>query len=218
MTVSDRRSSNRQGRALSRPMGGWPGACEASLRAGRMPTPLSSNSTQASDRRPQRFGDRPPAHSPPIMKSLSSVALLLLAAAAMAASGQGQEAGDCTLRIHVDGLRNSTGVVGTALFRTPQGWPEDLSRSFRHGPTPIPPGERGVTVLWDHLPEASYGVVALHDENRNRRLDRNLLGWPREGFGFANNPHVGLAAPPFDQAIVHVTCPVTEITIHIIYK
>ena len=125
---------------------------------------------------------------------------------------------DCTLRIHVDGLRNSIGVVGTAIFISAEGWPEDINKSFRHGPTPIAPGERQATVVWEHLPPGDYGVVAIHDENKKHKLDRNMFGWPKEGFGFANNPHVGLSAPGFNQALVHVTCPATETAIHIIYK
>ncbi len=124
----------------------------------------------------------------------------------------------CTLRIHVDGLRNSVGVVGTAIFTSAQGWPEDMSKAFRHGPTPIAAGERQATAVWDNLPPGDYGVVVIHDENRNHKLDRNIFGWPKEGFGFANNPHVGLSAPPFNQALVHIACPVTETTIHMIYK
>jgi len=124
----------------------------------------------------------------------------------------------CTLRIHVDGLRNSTGVVGSIVFKSPDGWPEDKDKSFRHGPTPIAPGERQATVVWDHLPAGDYGVAVIHDENRNARLDRNFIAVPKEGFGFANNPHVGLSAPPFQAAIVHVHCPVTETSIHVQYK
>lgn len=130
----------------------------------------------------------------------------------------GAPAQSCALRIHVDGLRNSTGVVGTQLFTSPDGWPEDLGKSFRHGPTPIGAGERAATVVWENIPPGDYGVVALHDENRNHKLDRNVFGWPKEGFGFANNPHVGLSAPPFERAIVHIVCPVTDTTIHMIYK
>lgn len=124
----------------------------------------------------------------------------------------------CTLRIHVDGLRNSNGVVGSILFQSPDGWPEDKNKSFRRGPTPIPPHERQATVVWDNLPPGNYGVAVIHDENRNAKLDRNLIGIPREGFGFANNPHVGLSAPPFQAAIVHVQCPVTDTSIHVQYK
>ncbi len=127
------------------------------------------------------------------------------------------EAG-CTLRIHVDGLRNSTGVVGAVIFASPDGWPENTDKSLHHWPTEIPAGKREATAIWENLPPGNYGVAVIHDENRNRKLDRNFIGIPKEGFGFANNPHVGLSAPAFEAAKVHMTCPATEITIHLIYK
>jgi uncharacterized protein (DUF2141 family) len=124
----------------------------------------------------------------------------------------------CTLRIHVDGLRNSIGVVGAAIFNSPGGWPEDMSNALYHWPAPIAPGAHDATAVKENLPPGDYGVVAIHDENKNHKLDRNFIGFPKEGFGFANNPHVGLSAPPYQAAIVHVACPVTDTTIHIIYK
>jgi len=137
-------------------------------------------------------------------------------------AGQDQTAASppsgCTLRVHVDGLRNSNGVIGSVIFTSPDGWPEDTKKAFRHGPTPISPGERQGTVVWEHLPPGDYGVAVIHDENRNAKLDRNLIAIPKEGFGFANNPHVALSAPPFQAAIVHVQFPATETSIHLQYK
>ena len=124
----------------------------------------------------------------------------------------------CTLRIHVDGFRNTRGNLGTILFRSPDGWPEDKDKSFRHGPAPIDKSTNTAVAVWPDLPPGDYGVAAIHDENSNARLDRNLIGVPKEGFGFANNPHVGLAAPAFDKALVHLICPATEITVHLQYK
>jgi len=155
---------------------------------------------------------------------LAASAILILLATPLAVPQQpaghpaAPDSAGCTLRIQADGLRNSTGVVGSIIFKSPDGWPEDKEKSFRHGPTPIAPGERQATVVWEHLPPGDYGVAVIHDENRNARLDRNIIGIPREGFGFANNPHVGLSAPPFQAAIVHVHCPVTETSIHLQYK
>jgi uncharacterized protein (DUF2141 family) len=137
--------------------------------------------------------------------------------AAQDASASNPSSG-CTLRLHVDGLRNSTGVVGSVIFKSADGWPEDTKKCYRHGPTPIPSGQRQATVVWEHVPPGDYGVAVIHDENRNARLDRNFIGIPKEGFGFANNPHVGLSAPPFQAAIVHVQCPFTDTDIHLQYK
>ena len=157
---------------------------------------------------------------------MTRLLIVLFAAAVSCANGgalpsEQQPAGSvagCTLRIHVDGFRNSKGNLGTVLFTGPEGWPEDLNKSFRHGPAPIDPGTRTALAEWSGLPTGDYGVAAIHDENSNHKLDRNLIGIPKEGFGFANNPHVMLSAPGFREAVVHVACPFTETTIHLIYK
>jgi uncharacterized protein (DUF2141 family) len=126
--------------------------------------------------------------------------------------------GGCTLRIHVDGLRNSKGNIGTVVFTSADGWPDNTSKAFRVGPAPIDPGARQGTAVWNDLPPGDYGIAAIHDENSNAKLDKSFLGIPKEGFGFANNPHVGWGPAPFNAALVHVTCPETEIAIHIQYK
>ena len=157
-----------------------------------------------------------------IHRALLPVMVLTLAWQLFGVRGAAQNsvngAAGCTLRLNVDGLRNSNGVVGSVLFTSPDGWPEDTKKAFRHGPTPILPGQRQATVVWEHMPPGDYGVAAIHDENRNAKLDRNIIGIPKEGFGFANNPHVGLSAPAFKLAVVHIACPSTDVAIHLQYR
>lgn len=40
--------------------------------------------------------------------------------------------------------------------------------------------------------------MVTHDENRNGRLDANLIGVPIEGYGFSNDPAVR-GKPTFDD-------------------
>ena len=148
------------------------------------------------------------------MNLLFRAAVILAAIVGPAAAAPA--AANCTLVIHVTGFRNQKGVAGGTLFTSPDGWPEDNAKAYRHGPFPIT-GDHA-TLTFDHLPPGRYAVAVLHDENRNGKLDRNFLHVPKEGFGFANNPHVGLSAPKWDDAAVNVTCPVTEINIRLIYK
>jgi uncharacterized protein (DUF2141 family) len=122
------------------------------------------------------------------------------------------------LLIHVDGLRNSKGNLGTVLFTSAQGWPDDMSKAFRFGPAPIAEGQRQATATWEYLPPGDYGVAVIHDENSNARLDKNFLGIPKEGFGFANNPRARFGPAAFNEALVHVSCPMTETTVHIQYR
>lgn len=151
---------------------------------------------------------------------LGLVLISLLAVGAQRGSfpARSESSPGCSLRVRVDGLRNTRGVVGILLFRSPDGWPEDAAKSVGGEDSPIGEGQRQVTVVIDRVAPGDYGVVALHDENKNMKLDRNLFGFPKEGFGFANNPHVVLGPPAFRTALLHVACPVTETEIHIVYK
>jgi uncharacterized protein (DUF2141 family) len=133
-------------------------------------------------------------------------------------SGNEAASSGCTLRIHVDGFRNTRGNLGTVIFTSPAGWPENLDKSFRHGPAPIDPSNLTAMAVWPNLSPGEYAIAAIHDENSNHKLDRNMIGIPKEGFGFANNPRVMLSAPSFSAATVHVGCPATDVTIHLQYK
>jgi len=121
----------------------------------------------------------------------------------------------CTLRIHVTGFRNSKGKAGGVIFASPAGWPEDRSKAVAHGGFAI--HSQQATEEFE-VPPGRYGIAVIHDENENQKLDRNFLGIPKEGFGFANNPRVLLSAPSFQAASTAVVCPTTEIQIRLIYK
>ncbi|HTV14223.1 MAG TPA: DUF2141 domain-containing protein [Acidobacteriaceae bacterium] len=121
----------------------------------------------------------------------------------------------CTLRIHVTGFRNNHGKAGGTIFASADGWPEQTSKAVVHGPFPIVDGQ---AMEEFHLPAGKYAVAVIHDENSNHKLDRNFLGIPKEGFGFANNPRVALSAPSFAAAATQVSCPVTQIEVRLIYK
>jgi uncharacterized protein (DUF2141 family) len=149
---------------------------------------------------------------------LASSALLcvLFSYSAPALAAPAPSEGNCSVIIHVKGFRNNKGLLGAELFTSSAGWPEDVDKSFRHAHFPIE-GDHA-TARFDHIPAGRYAVVVLHDENENQKLDRNLLLVPKEGFGFANNPHVLLVAPPIEKATIPVTCPSTTTEIHLIYK
>ena len=139
----------------------------------------------------------------------------LAIAVLLGAAGVGQTP-NCTLIIHVTGFRDHRGDVGATLFTSPDGWPENNSKAYVHKPFPIPSDQ--ATLTFDGLPPGRYAVAVMHDENSNHKLDRNIFGIPKEGFGFANNPRVTVSEPKWEEAAVNVVAPTTEITIRLIYK
>ena len=150
--------------------------------------------------------------------ALTFVVLPVLAERAQLATGpvSGPAQEGCTLIVNVTGARNTKGGVGGLLFKNTDGWPENRDKAFVRGTFPIS-GTRS-TLTFDHIPAGQYGLVILHDENMNHKLDRNFLTIPKEGFAFGNNPHVGLTAPKMKDAMVNVSCPVTQVELHLLYK
>ena len=63
---------------------------------------------------------------------------------------------------------------------------------------PAHPGT--VTVIVPDLPPGDYAVAVAHDVNKNHKVDRNILGMPKEQWGMSNNPHATIKAPPFSAA------------------
>src|SRR5947209_14196626 len=134
--------------------------------------------------------------------SIRNTLYLALAFLALTFTASAQDAKTYTLTVHLTGFRNNTGNGGVAIFKTPDGWPENNDKAFKHEGVQVE--NREVTIKFQ-VPAGTYGIAALHDENKNHKMDRNMLGWPKEGFGFANNPRVGLTAPAFSAATVKVT-------------
>jgi len=121
----------------------------------------------------------------------------------------------CTLQVHVTGFRDNHGTAGGVVFSSADGWPSDRSKAIVQGGFPIA-GHRATEIF--QLTPGRYGIVVIHDENSNMKLDRNFFGIPKEGFGFSNNPKVIVSAPSFQAAAVPVKCPATQIEIRLIYK
>src|SRR6185436_16462950 len=103
-----------------------------------------------------------------------------------------------TLTVLVQGVRNSKGVIGVLVFESARGWPVDTSAARRRAAVPAQQGS--TTVLIPNVPSGDYGVVVLHDENENMKLDRNWLGLPKEQWGMSNNPPEHSSAPKFERA------------------
>src|SRR5580704_15415446 len=149
------------------------------------------------------------------MMKLAAFSLALLTCMSTGALSRSPSTETCKLIVHIDGFRNEKGNAGITVFTSSDGWPENNDKAFMHSGHPFT-GDKVTTEL--PLPPGRYAIAALHDENSNHKLDKNMMGWPKEGFGFSNNPKVNLSAPSFDKAAMQVTCPITEITIHLIYK
>ncbi len=102
------------------------------------------------------------------------------------------------IAIQVDNLRNSDGILGIALFRTENGFPDEPEKAFAQASIQANEAE-GVLIL-ENIPYGNYALSLLHDENENQKMDTTWIGKPKEGFGASNNPKVRFGPPEFDES------------------
>jgi len=110
-----------------------------------------------------------------------------------------------TLTIHIVNARNAKGVMRVALFHSPEGFPGDSSKALRTQPAKIDPQTLNAQAVFSGVPQGTYAVMVFHDENNDGKLDKNMLGILREGFGASNSAAKKMHAPVFDEAKFSLT-------------
>ena len=102
-----------------------------------------------------------------------------------------------TLTINVTGLRNHKGQLIFGVFKSSSGFPVDSGKAVDWQ---IKPADANTVVFTASLPPGTYAASVLHDENKNGKIDKNLVGVPLEGYGVTNNPKPRFRAATFDEA------------------
>ncbi len=106
------------------------------------------------------------------------------------------------IEIVIENLKSNNGVVRMHLYDKSKAkfFPSKTKLAFaRKENKPI---NKKVRFVLDSLPFGEYAITTHHDENNNRKIDKNFLGLPNEGWGISNNPTVVLSLPDFEEAKV----------------
>ena len=126
---------------------------------------------------------------------IRSAALLVAGLALLGAGPPGSVGG--TVEVTVTGVRSDRGTVMVAI----------CDRASFLQPTCVFRGRASaqqgtVLVRVGNVPPGVYAVQAYQDENGNGRVDRTLLGIPKEGIGFSRDAPMRFGPPRFDDAAV----------------
>lgn len=106
--------------------------------------------------------------------------------------------GSGTMTVVARGLRNSDGHVLFVLFNDKKGFPGKDQYAVRKGRSSI---KGSVSKhVWKDVPEGTYAIAVVHDENDNGDVDTNFIGMPKEGVGASNNPKGSLGPPKWKDS------------------
>lgn len=122
-----------------------------------------------------------------------------------------------TLTVRVTGARNTKGKIWVTVFQDAEGFPDDPSKAVRQQSVDIDPNTMSAEVTFKDLPQGTFAVSVLHDENGNGKMDKNFVGIPKEGYGASNNPKKKKRAPRFDEAKFSLNSSGQTIEITLIY-
>ena len=120
------------------------------------------------------------------------------------------------LTIKAKELRNSIGIVQFTLYNKVGSIPDEKYQAYYKQETAtIIDGRSSVTFAG--LPKGRYAVNALHDENKNGKIDKGLI-LPIEGIGFSKYTSIGLTnRPNFAKASFMLNSD-TTLVVKVIYK
>ncbi len=105
--------------------------------------------------------------------------------------------GKSTLTVVVKNLQSNEGQVLIAVYNSSTNYMKEEKALFKEKSNIQ--NNKAVIVL-PELPQGKYAVVCVHDANKNLKLDKNLLGIPREGYGFSNDAKGNLGPPSFEKS------------------
>lgn len=118
------------------------------------------------------------------------------------------------IKVEVTNLLNTNGELSIGLYNKNDDTFGDRKNSLKGIDLKID-GKR-MFYTFKNIPNGTYAIAVLHDENKNKKLDTNFLGIPSEGYGFSNNLRPMLRGVNFEEAKFNVNGDV-HITINMGY-
>lgn len=104
-----------------------------------------------------------------------------------------------TIEVRVSNVAGGKGTVNVAVCDKER----FLKQCAYSASVPAQAGE--TVVLIEDVPPGTWAVLAYQDENENKELDRNVLGIPKENYGFSRNAKGMFGPPAFEAAAIPVS-------------
>ena len=107
-----------------------------------------------------------------------------------------------TLTVKITGISKPVGKMAVQVVASQEAY--DGKAKASAGQMLAVASTEPMTLTFTDLAPGTYAVLVMQDENGNGKLDSNIIGIPKEGYGFSNNPNV-MRKPYFDETKFEVT-------------
>lgn len=118
------------------------------------------------------------------------------------------------LDIKITGLKSNDGYIRLAIYDKAKDFPKN-GEYYKLYKIKISNKTSKLTI--NNLPAGDYAIAIMHDKNNNKKMDKNMMGIPKEGFGFSNNPKIVFKEPSFNECKISMTNQPQSILIKMIH-
>jgi uncharacterized protein (DUF2141 family) len=101
------------------------------------------------------------------------------------------------MEVTIKNIKDQKGTIQLALYNSET----DYLKKPITGKV-ISANTKEVTVSFTNLKPGNYAISVYHDANSNNEFDSNLIGIPKEPYGFSNNAMRRFGPPAFEDAKV----------------
>jgi uncharacterized protein (DUF2141 family) len=101
------------------------------------------------------------------------------------------------MEVTIKNIKDPKGTIQLALYNNEA----DYLKKPLTGKV-ISANAKEVTVSFTNLKPGNYAISVYHDANANNEMDSNLIGIPKEPYGFSNNAMGRFGPPAFEDAKV----------------
>ncbi len=102
-----------------------------------------------------------------------------------------------TLIIEMEKQMPHKGNLLIYIFDNAEAFPKHKDKAYRF--VVIDTKQDIKTIPINNLPFKEYAIIAVHDQNSNRKLDRNWLGLPAEPYALSGKPKFQMGPPKYDE-------------------
>lgn len=101
------------------------------------------------------------------------------------------------LQISIHELQSNNGHIKIDLYTNTESFDDESPLLSYYFNKEI--DEKGIFHCNLLLPPGTYALAVIDDKNKDKKINRNIIGYPLEGYGFSSMESIPLRKPNFDE-------------------
>ena len=119
-----------------------------------------------------------------------------------------------SVTVKVTNIKSSVGNMRIAFYKKGSDFPKEGSITYAKEEKISKTGE--MVFEFNDIPYGEYAIAIFQDKNKNKKIDKNFVGYPTEPFGFSKNFKPKFSEPKYSDCNVMISSSNSTVTINLI--